>query len=249
MTLVVATVALIAAIVQAGTGLGFALVLGPALFALLDPENAIVGITVLGLALNLLVLFGERRRPVVAWGEVRPLLLAAIPGAVGGVCGQRALPQPWLQIGVGVAVLVATALRVRARARAAAPAPGHPRARLALGFATGVLTTSAGVNGPPIALWLTRRGLLPAEVRDSLSAAFLGLGVIGAVVLAPVLASTNQEIEWAALLAGLVAVVAGHAAGHRAFARIDGERYEPLVLVLVVLAAGASLLAGALALE
>ena len=73
----VAVVALAAAVVQASTGLGFALILSPAVFALLEPESAVVAITVLGLALNGLVLFGERRRPRVAWGEVRPILLAA----------------------------------------------------------------------------------------------------------------------------------------------------------------------------
>ena len=196
MVLLVAAVALVAAVVQAATGLGFALVLGPALFLALDPENAIVAVTVLGLALNALVLFGERRRPVVAWPEVRPLLLAAIPGALCGVVVLRALPKPWLQIGVGVAVLAATALRVRSRARAAEPTAGDPRARLALGFATGTLTTSAGVNGPPIALWLTRRGLAPAEVRDSLSAAFMGLGLIGAAILGPVLAAAGHGVQW-----------------------------------------------------
>lgn len=246
--LLVAVAALVAAVVQAATGLGFALVLGPSLFLALDPENAIVAVTVLGLALNALVLFGERRRPVVAWPEVRPLLLAAVPGAVCGVLVLRALPKPWLQIGVGVAVLAATVLRARSRARAEAPSAGDPRARLALGFATGTLTTSAGVNGPPIALWLTRRGLEPAEVRDSLSAAFLGLGLIGAAVLGPVLAAAGHGVQWGALGAGMVAVVAGHAAGHRAFARIDGERYEPLVLVMVVAAGLASVVAGAVAL-
>src|SRR3954469_18748223 len=81
----VAVAALVAAVVQAATGLGFALVLGPAVFALLDPEPAIVAITVLGVALNGLVLFTERRRPVVAWEEVGPILAAAAPGAVCGV--------------------------------------------------------------------------------------------------------------------------------------------------------------------
>ena len=83
--LLLAVVALVAAVVQAATGLGFALVLSPAVFALLEPESAVVAITVLGLALNGLVLFGERRRPRVAWGEVGPLLVAAVPGAVCGV--------------------------------------------------------------------------------------------------------------------------------------------------------------------
>jgi uncharacterized membrane protein YfcA len=99
-----------------------------------------------------------------------------------------------------------------------------------------------------MALWFTHRGLGPAEVRDSLSAAFLGLGLIGGVVLAPVLATAGEDIEWPALVAGLVCVVAGHAVGRRAFARIDAERYEPLLLVLVIAAGAASVVAGALAL-
>jgi hypothetical protein len=240
----VAGTALGAAVVQAATGLGFALVLGPAVFALLEPESAIVAITVLGLALNGLVLFGERRRPQVAWREVGPILVAAIPGAVCGVFVLRALPKPTLQIAVGVAVVLATALRVRARARAVAPTAGDQSRRLALGFASGTLTTSAGVNGPPIALWLAHRGLGPSDMRDSLSAAFLGLGIIGAVVLAPILAVAGADVNWGALAAGFGCVVIGHAVGSRAFAHLDGERYEPVLLVLVTLAGLASIVAG-----
>jgi uncharacterized protein len=240
-----AGVALVAAVVQASTGLGFALILSPAVFALLEPESAVVAITVLGLALNGLVLFGERRRPLVAWGEVGPILVASVPGAVCGVFILRALPKSALQIAVGVAVIGAAVLRARARRDAAAPTPGDPRARLTLGFATGALSTSAGVNGPPIALWFAHRGLGPAEIRDSLSAAFLGLGIIAGVVLAPVLAAANDvEVDWAALAAALACVVAGHAVGRRAFARIDAERYEPLLLAIVVAAGAASIVAG-----
>jgi uncharacterized membrane protein YfcA len=180
----------------------------------------------------------------VAWGEVGPLLVAAVPGAVCGVLVLRALPKSVLQIAVGVAVIGAAALRARARREAGAPSPGDPRARLALGFVTGTLSTSAGVNGPPIALWFAHRGLGPAEIRDSLSAAFLGLGIIAAVVLAPVLATADVEIDWGALAVALGFVVVGHAVGRRAFARIDAARYEPLLLAIVVVAGAASVVAG-----
>jgi hypothetical protein len=63
-------------------------------------------------------------------------------------------------------------------------------------------------------------------------------------VLAPVLAAADETIEWTALAAGLVCVVAGHAVGRRAFARIDAARYEPLLLVLVTTAGAASIAAG-----
>jgi hypothetical protein len=85
-------------------------------------------------------------------------------------------------------------------------------------------------------------------VRDSLGAAFLGLGLIGAVVLAPVLAAAGADLDWGALAVALACVVAGHAIGRRAFARIDAGRYEPLLLVVVVGAGVASVVAGALAL-
>ena len=244
MVVLLAVVAFAAAVVQAATGLGFALVLSPAVFALLEPESAVVAITVLGLALSGLVLFGERRRPRVAWGEVGPILVASVPGAVCGVLVLRALPKSALQIAVGVAVIGAAGLRARARHEAAPPTPGDPRARLALGFVAGTLSTSAGVNGPPIALWFAHRGLGPAEIRDSLSAAFLGLGVIAAVVLAPVLATADVEIDWGALAVALGFVVVGHAVGRRAFARIDAARYEPLLLAIVVVAGAASIVAG-----
>jgi uncharacterized membrane protein YfcA len=95
-------------------------------------------------------------------------------------------------------------------------------------------------------LWFAHRGLGPAEIRDSLSACFLGLGIIAAVVLAPVLATADIEVEWGALAAALVCVVAGHAIGRRAFARIDAARYEPLLLAIVVAAGAASVVAGAI---
>jgi uncharacterized membrane protein YfcA len=246
---VVALSALAAACVQATTGLGFALVLGPALFALLDPRPAIAALTALGIAMNLLVLAGERRRPRVAWREVGPILTAAAPGAVVGVIVLGALPKAALQLAVGVAVLGAAGLRVRATRRQipARPGPGAAPARLALGFASGTLTTTAGVNGPPLALWLTARGLGPVELRDTLCAAFLGLGVIGAIALAPLMAD-GGGLPPATLLLALACVAAGHALGRRAFARLDARRYEPLLLAVIAAAGAASVVSGATAL-
>jgi uncharacterized protein len=154
--------ALAAACVQSTTGLGFALLLTPILFALLPPVGAILTVTALGLELNLLMLVGERRRPYVAWGEAVPLLAAAIPGTACGVLALRLLPKPVLQIAVGSALIAAALLRLRL-GRASAGAAGTGRARLAVGFTTGVLTTSTGVSGPPLALWFSRQGMTPSR--------------------------------------------------------------------------------------
>jgi uncharacterized protein len=233
--------ALVAASVQATTGLGFALVLTPVMFALLSPVGAIVTVTALGLELNLLVLVGERRRPRVAWRELGPILAAAVPGTVCGVLLLRALPKPVLQVSVGVAVIAAAVLSVRL-GRASAGSGSTP-GRLAVGFTTGALTTSTGISGPPLALWLSRRGLAPGEIRDSLSAMFLAIGVVAFLTLVPLL--RRAHLDPALLAIGLSCVLAGHALGSRAFARLQTARFEPLLFVVIVCAGVASIVAGA----
>jgi uncharacterized membrane protein YfcA len=239
--ILVGLTALAAACVQAATGLGFALVLTPVLFAVLSPTAAIITVTALGLELNLLVLLAERRRPVVAWGEVLPILAAAVPGTVCGVLILRSLPKPALQIAVGILVIAAALLRVRTRQPSTAQ--GGTVRRLALGLATGALTTSSGVSGPPLALWFSHRGLRPAELRDSLSASFLAIGVIAALALLPVLG--RARLSGSLLAVGLACVVGGHAIGRRAFAALDARGFEPLLLAVVVIAGVASVVAGA----
>jgi uncharacterized membrane protein YfcA len=236
--------ALTAAVIQAMTGLGFALVLSPVMFALLSPSGAIVAVTLLGLELNLLVLLGERRRPVVPWRDIVPVVLAAVPGTVCGVLLLQALPKPVLQVGVGLAVIAVALVRVR-RQRAVARATSVP-GRLALGFATGALTTSAGVSGPPLALWLAGRGMSPGEVRDSLSAMFLIIGLIAAFALVPVLGRAHLDLLL--LVLAIVAVLGGHAFGSRAFARLDAQRFEPLLFAVILAAGTVSLVVGASAL-
>jgi uncharacterized membrane protein YfcA len=240
---VVGVSVLAAACVQASTGLGFALVLAPILFALLSPAGAIVMVTGLGLILNALVLGAERRRPHVAWGEAIPLVAAAIPGTVCGVLVLRLLSKPVLQVGVGLILVAAALMRMRA-GRAAAPGGGVGPARLAVGFATGALTTSTGVSGPPLAMWLARRGLAPAELRDSLSAMFLALGASACVALVPVLGRSHLDPRL--LAAGAACVVGGHALGRRVFARLGPRRFETLLYLVIAGAGIASLSAGLL---
>jgi hypothetical protein len=243
MVALVGVSALAAAFVQATTGLGFALVLTPIMFAALSPAGAIVTVTALGLELNLLVLLGERRRPAVAWGELFPVLVGAAPGTVCGVILLRALPKPVLQLAVGVALLLAAGLLLWGRGRRARAAAGSLRARLMVGFTTGALTTSTGISGPPIALWLARRRLGPGEVRDSLSALFLVVGLISLAALVPVL--RRAHLDWSLIAAGLACVIGGHALGHRVFARLEGARFQPLLMVVILCAGAASIVAGA----
>ena len=85
-----------ASAVQSATGFGFALLAGPVLFAVLDPGEALTALLTLGFVLNFLVLTDRAARDRVRWGELAPLLAAAVPGLAGGVLLLFVLPKAGL---------------------------------------------------------------------------------------------------------------------------------------------------------
>src|SRR4029079_5024318 len=89
-----------AATVQAATGFGFALVAGPVLYAVMEPAAAVALVLIIGQVVNVLVLFGERRRPQVDWSAVRPALAAAIPGLPIGALIVRIVSATAMRLGV-----------------------------------------------------------------------------------------------------------------------------------------------------
>lgn len=240
--ILVAAATLVGASVQSATGFGFALILSPAILALLDPYEAVTALLVLGFALNLLLLFGEGgRREAIRWRAIGPMLVAALPGLALGLLVLAVVSKPALQVAVGAAVLGGAVVQA---VRMAAPASRREStlgSACAVGLASGALTTSTTVSGPPLVLWLQWQGLAPNELRASLAAAFLGLSIAGTALLA---AAGDLSLDPAVVLPLLLVTCAGHVLGARAFRRLDGGRFRSAVLALVAAAGAASIVAG-----
>jgi uncharacterized protein len=239
-----AAAALVGAAVQSATGFGFALILSPALLAALDPYEAVTALLALGLALNLLVLFDGGHPGPVRWRELVPVLAAAVPGLALGAAALALLSKAVLQVIVGLVVVAAAAVQLRGRLIGR---PARRRSATAAGLASGALTTSISVSGPPLVLWLESRGVAPAELRATLAACFLALNLTGFLVLVA-LAGVDDVVPLREFLPLLALVGAGHIAGARAFRRLDPEIFSRVVLGLVVLTGLASVVAGAWAL-
>lgn len=243
--LVAVLATLLGATLQSATGFGFALVAGPVLFGALGSAEAVTTLLVVGAVLNALVLFGERRRPAVRWAELGTLLTAALPGLAAGVVIIGIASKAGLQVAVGIGVLVAVLLQVR---RPALPAGGPASSagtwpRVAVGLTVGVLTTTTSTNGPPLVLWFQRLQLSTTAVRDSVTAAFLALNVLGAGTLV-LLGGAGPALD-PPLVAMLVLVAAlGHQAGRFLFRRLDAARFRLAGLVLSTVAGVASIAAG-----
>jgi uncharacterized membrane protein YfcA len=234
--MVLAAVAAFAgAFVQSATGMGFALVLSPVLFAVLDPEEAVTAVLLLGAVLCCLVMFESRR---VRTHGLPGLLLPGVPGLAVGVVVLAVLSKEALQIGVGVAVAAAALWQLR-----------HGAAALRLsavvaGFLAGVLTTTIGVNGPPLGLWLESEGVSPAVFRTTLATAFLILDIGGIAAIASREGADIADVGQVIPL--LACVLGGYALGAVGFRRLDAERFSRIALSVIVCTGVASVLAGIL---
>jgi hypothetical protein len=224
--------------VQAAIGFGFAFFVAPAAFAAFSPEQAVTLVLLLAIAINCLVLFGERRQVRVARREVTILVAAAVPGMLLGAWVVTRADRDLLQLLVGVFVLAGAAVQALGP-RPAASETRAPVLEVGGGLAAGALTTSVSVNGPAVVLVLTRLGLRGGDLRDSLAAALLGLSLLATpVVLVASGADRALPDGWVAL-ACVPALLIGHRFGAAVFRRLDDDSHHRAAL-------GAAALAGLL---
>jgi uncharacterized protein len=233
--LLAALAAFAGAFVQSATGMGFALVLSPALFAVMDPEEAVTAVLILGAVLCGLVVAESRH--VRPYGLPR-LMLAALPGLPVGVVLLVALSKASLQVGVGVVVVAAALWQLR-----------HGAAALRLnalvaGFFSGVLTTSISVNGPPLALWLEGERVEPPVFRTTLAASFLILDILGIGLI--VAREGADVVDPGRIFPLLACVLVGYRLGAAGFRRLDAERFSAVVSMVVICTGLASVAAGIL---
>ena len=212
---------LVGALAQSVAGLGFALVCGPLLVALLGPYDGVRLAVVLSAALNLVLLVQlrrdvDRRRAVL-------LLLPSIVATPLLARLARGLPERPAAAAAGAVVLAATLLlALGVRWRAARGQAGMLAASVA-GAATNVL---AGVGGPPVVLWGENAGWSPAAQRATLQVYFLGTNLVAVPALG------LPAVSPAVLLGCLAALAAGALAGRPVARRVsqDGVRRATLAL-------------------
>lgn len=228
---VAACVFVVAALAQAVTGFGSALVAVPLLVLVADPVTAVVAATLVSLVLTAGA--GWRERAHVEVPVARTLTLTGLVGMPVGLLllalADAALLSAWIAGVLLVAVLlVARGVRV------------GPRTVPVAGLASGVLLTSTGMNGPPLVMALLDRE--PQAYRATLQAVFAAqdLAAVAAFVVLGHLGS--QAVVLAA--GGVVGLPLGWWLGDLVFARVPAARLRPLVLGGLLVTA-ASMLVGA----
>ncbi len=220
----VAAILAVASCAQVITGFGYSLLSVPLLGLIIGPVDAVVGSAILVSLVNLVV--AVRDRAHVRWPIARTVLIAGLTGLPLGLWLLTLLPPRALSIMIAVVVLAGTAaiwrgLRLTPR----------PVTIAAAGLLAGVLTTSVGVNGPPLAAVFSAMGLPPRPFRATLAAVFVPVtlgGLLGFAVTGVI-----THVAWLVTAIGIPAVTLGWLVGDRIFARLTSFRTVVLCALLL----------------
>jgi uncharacterized membrane protein YfcA len=220
--------ALLAGIVTGLTGFGLALISTPILLFVYEPRTVVVLTAIFSVFINTAVVWDS-------WHEARKrlalaLLVPALIGVVVGVEVLRVIDPDYVRLGVGVVVVFSALLLVR---DVRLPGAETRWGTLVAGSASGALSTSTGLAGPPVVLLLASRGLPKHEFRGTSALYFLPMSVAGIAVLALRGLVDASEIPLGLLL--VPAAIVGKAVGTALLRRVSEGAFRALTLGLVIL--------------
>jgi uncharacterized membrane protein YfcA len=220
--------ALLAGTVTGLTGFGLALISTPLLLFVYEPRTVVVLTVFFSIFINIAVVWDS-------WREARrPLALALlIPSVVGVVLGAevlRILDPLYIRLAVGAVVVLSALVLMRDVRLPGAETRWGP---LVAGSASGALSTSTGLAGPPIVLLLASRGLPKAEFRSTSALYFLAMSLVGLLVLAGRGLIEGGEIRLALVL--VPAAIVGKVVGTAFLKKVSERAFRALSLGLVIL--------------
>jgi uncharacterized membrane protein YfcA len=220
--------ALLAGTVSGLTGFGLALISTPLLLFVYDPRTVVVITAALSIVINLAVVWDS-------WRDAQQRLVLALlpPAFVGIVAGAevlRVVNPLYIRLAVGVVVVLSALLLLR---DIRLPGAETRWGTVVAGSASGALSTSTGLAGPPIVLLLASRGLPKRVFRGSSAMYFLVMSVAGLIVLFYRGLFDGSDVPL--MLALIPAAFLGKAIGTAMLNRISEKAFRTTTLVIVIL--------------
>jgi uncharacterized membrane protein YfcA len=170
--------ALLAGIVSGMTGFGLALISVPLLLFVYEPRTVVVITAVLSVVINFAVVWDSWRD-----ADRRVVIVLLPPACVGVVAGAellRVVDPDYIRLVVGFVVVFSALLLLR---DVRLPGAQTRWGAVVAGSASGALSTSTGLAGPPIVLLLASRGFPKRVFRGSSALYFLVMSLLGLAVL------------------------------------------------------------------
>lgn len=216
------------------TGMGFALLSAPFLVMALGPVEGILVTNVCGIVVALLNLSVVRAD--LDWKRAAKVVPAGIVGTIPGALLVWWLPAPVLAISISLLVLAGLLFTVRSRSL---EVPNSFWVGAGGGFASGVMTVTAGVGGPGLVVYALATKW---EHRGFAATAQLHFATLGAASLVAKGSLPDLPALGWTLLLGMMLV--GLVGGTVLARRVQGARAMRWVIVVAMVGALLSLVQG-----
>jgi uncharacterized membrane protein YfcA len=225
----------VAALLQAVSGFGFAVLAVPLYLLFVDPAQAVQLAIILSTALSFAVVPGLRR--TIAPALLLRLSAGSLVGLPIGVFAFRYADRLLVRLVVGATILAFAAMMAGFRRRGGRPWAPFCRTQsrdLAAGAVAGVATALVGMAGPPVLIYLLLAGTAAQTVRATLLA-FFALSY-GATVASHAVTIGIPGPTWVA--AGILAPFAllGGVAGRPIGDRLGSDGFAILAIALLAVA-------------
>jgi len=158
------------------------------------------------------------------------VLLGGIAGLPLGTYLLLILDDVWLRKGIGIFIVIFALLLLSGRRW---KLKREKTTQLAIGFFSGIFSGSVSMSGPPVILFLSNKGLQKDEFRASLSGYFLLLNLFTIPVFYFNGLFTREVMRFC--FNWSFALIVGVLAGTFIAGKIRSEKFNRLVLVLLLL--------------
>jgi uncharacterized membrane protein YfcA len=221
-------IVILGGIVTGATGFGFALFAVPPLLLMHEPLRVVVLVNVLAVCSGAVVVareFNEIRRPML-----RALIPWACLGLITGALIIRSVDTLYLKLAASIIVVI---FSLHAASRLPFPGVQSSVAPKVAGYLSGVLGTTTGLNGPPVALLLTARSLPPKPFRVTITTYFVVIDAIAVGVLFATGQLSARNLLFA--LAMVPPALLGRLVGRRVADLIPPARFRQVVVGMLLL--------------
>lgn len=216
---------LLAATLQSSTGFGFSIISTPFLLIILEPREAVQ----ISLLLSLVISFAffKKVKNDVDKGILKRFTLGSILGLPIGMMVFMLLNIVWLKIGISILILLLTVLLVL-----------NIRIKqtnikdIFIGSASGALTTSIGMSGPPILLYFSGTDTSKEKLRGTTLIYYIFICIMS--LLTQIIVAGTTVYVWMLSAISLPLIAIGMYFGEFIFNKINHDLFRKLTYALLL---------------
>jgi len=213
------------------TGFGYAIITAPLLALVLGAKETVMLVMLTGLVIRLFLVRATRNQG--SFKAILSIVTASVIGAIPGAYVMTQISNEGLKLCIGVLLLLFTGFLWK---NYSLPVKHNKVIESLIGFVSGFLSTTTGINGPPVVLYYlnSKAEENRVEFRANLTRYFLLINIFS--IIFSYLAGTLKLAElWLHTLLSVPALYIGFQLGERLFHRISSTMLRKGSLVMVLL--------------